>query len=351
MRLRKTQTDRSPLLMSIVICAALLVGVVPLSYAAAGELEDRFIKLSGREASAVVTHSFGFRMGNLAEPVGSVSIEYCSNSPLINEICTPPAGLNVAGATLTEQNGEAGFSVFSQTNNAIVLTRPAVLPSGTSGEYIFNNVINPSQLGSSYARLKTFTSTDATGLPIETGGVVYSIGSGLSVNTEVPPYLIFCASVSIPLGDCSAATTYFINLGELLTTVPAVGTSEFMVATNAADGYSVVISGTTLTSGNNIIQPLSTGGPSQVGQSQFGINLRQNSVPSVGSQPTAGFGAPTAAYNIPNVFRFQNGDVIASSVRTSDYQRYTVSYLTNISDDQPAGYYATTLTYICLANF
>lgn len=351
MHVRKTKTDRSPLLISIVICAALLFGVVPRSFAANGELEDRYLRLSDRTASAVAVHAVGLRMTNLAVPVGSISIEYCSNSPLIGEPCTPPTGFSLAGAVLSSQSGELGFSVFSQNANRIVFQRPAALPTGILSEYTLTNVINPSNLGSNYARLQTYTSTDATGLAVEAGGVVFSIGSGLSVNTEVPPYLIFCTAVSIPLGDCSGANSYFIDLGELASTAAATGRSEFMVATNAAEGYSVVINGTTLTSGNNIIQPLSDGGASVIGVSQFGINLRANSSPGVGAQPTAGWGTPSAPYNIANVFQFQNGDVIASSVRTSDYQKYTVSYLTNIAKDQPPGYYATTLTYICLANF
>jgi hypothetical protein len=123
------------------------------------------------------------------------------------------------------------------------------------------------------------------------------------------------------------------------------------VGTNAGFGYAVSVNGNTMTSGNNFIPGVGTLSTSQIGQSQFGINLRANSTPSVGADPSGGSGIPTANYNSPNRFTFNSGEVIASSTFVSDNEKYTVSYIVNINTAQPIGIYNTTLTYLCTATF
>ena len=92
--------------------------------------------------------------------------------------------------------------------------------------------------------------------------------------------------------------------------------------------------------------------PSLSGASQFGINLRANNNPAIGADVIGpGVGQVTANYDTPNRFTYQEGDTLAAAAIASDNQTYTVTYLTNISKAQPVGVYATTLTYICLANF
>lgn len=332
---------------------ALLVAVVPRVYSQSpDQLQNRYDKISTSVASATTIHSVGFTVGNLAVPIGSISIEFCSNSPIIDDPCIAPVGMNASTATLDSQQGEIGFSVYSATANKIILGRPAVLPAGTPNEYVLNNILNPSTEGSYYAKILTFTSTDGTGSRIEYGGVVFAIVLPITVVTEVPPYLQFCVAVNITQGDCSSAANVFIDLGEFSSTTPVKASSKFMTATNAANGYSITLTGTTLTSGNNQIPPLVPGSLSNPGNSQFGINLRANTNPSVGNDPSSGgSGTVSALYNIPNLFRFQSGDVLVTSPTTSDFQLFTVSYMTNVSTSQAPGYYATTLTYICLANF
>jgi hypothetical protein len=91
---------------------------------------------------------------------------------------------------------------------------------------------------------------------------------------------------------------------------------------------------------------------SRPGLPQFGFNLRANSSPAGGSDPIGpGVGTPQAGYNQPNIYRFVNGDVIASTTAPDDIRQYTASYLVNVSAAQPAGIYVSTVTYVCLANF
>jgi hypothetical protein len=107
-----------------------------------------------------------------------------------------------------------------------------------------------------------------------------------------------------------------------------------------------------MTSGNNTIQAMSSRGPSSQGTSQFGLNLRNNSNPNVGGDVTGvGTGAPTTEYSFSNQFKFVNGDTVAQSTLSSDYNKYTTSYIVNIDSNQPGGYYSTTLTYVAFASF
>jgi hypothetical protein len=107
-----------------------------------------------------------------------------------------------------------------------------------------------------------------------------------------------------------------------------------------------------MTSGNNTITALSSPTPSLPGISQFGINLRDNSSPQVGEEPAGpGTAAPAPDYNIPNFFTFRPGDTIASSSLSTEFNRLTVSYVANVSADQPVGVYSTTITYLAVAQF
>jgi hypothetical protein len=197
-----------------------------------------------------------------------------------------------------------------------------------------------------------YPTTDASGIATEVGGIAISIGHGLQVNSIVPPYLLFCAAVVIYNNDCSTASTYLIDEGSFTDTRTAIATSQMLVATNAQNGYSISVNGTTLTSGNNIISALSIPSPSIIGTNQFGMNLRANNLPTVGNDPT-GLSIPIIAsdYNTPNRFTFNNNSTLSTSNGSSNYVTYTASYVTNVSLNQSPGVYTTTLNYICLANF
>jgi hypothetical protein len=107
-----------------------------------------------------------------------------------------------------------------------------------------------------------------------------------------------------------------------------------------------------MTSGNHEIAAPDDPTPSQPGTSQFGLNLRANTVPFVGVEPSgAGIAVPAPDYNIPNRFVFRDTDVVATSPDATDVRRFTVSYITNVAADQHPGVYTATVTFICTATF
>jgi hypothetical protein len=146
----------------------------------------------------------------------------------------------------------------------------------------------------------------------------------------------------------------FIDFGTLSTTATHFATSQFLVGTNAANGYSVVTNGPSLSAGKFVIPAVPAPDISRVGTSQFGINLRANLTPLIGANPSgiAGFtGLTTANYDIPNRYTYKDGDVIALSSGRSEIGIFTVSYIVNISDIQHPGVYNTTITFVCTAGF
>jgi hypothetical protein len=349
-------------LLGPVLCALVVMIACFGSFAGADntEVQSRFDQMADSSVSAVTTHNLGFTLDSNSSPLGSIEFQFCSNNPLEGTPCTPPTGFSISGATLTSQSGNTGFTISPLTSaNDLILTSGSIIetPSLSPNLYILTGVVNPSDIGTFYIRIYTYSTLDATGTPSETGGVALSTASGLAVVSYVPPFLEFCAGAVIYNNDCSTIVNYIVNMGDISDQQTSIATSQFLGATNATGGYSVSVTGTTLTSGNNTISALSTPTPSIVGQDQFGMNLRVNDVPSFGSDP---FGqidplSPTpviaANYDTPNLYTFNNGDSLVSIPRPSLPVTYTVGYITNVAAGQPVGVYTTTLTYICLANF
>lgn len=334
----------------------------------AADIGDRSLQLSSSTPSQLATtHTFTFDLVP-GGSVGSIEFEYCSNSPIPDDVCVPPTGIDLSNATLDNQTGEAdlplpdSFVVHPTTyngtfpsNNVIVINRSAVQPSTIqTSSFEFGNLTNPDTAGSFYVRLRTYDSTDGSisGTPVDTGGLASALEDRFDIEAYVPPFLTFCVGVTILANDCGTATGFQLNFGELSQTTTRTATSKFLAYTNAEFGYAITIIGTTMTSGNNVILPLTTQTPSQTGVRQFGLNLRANSQPNIGLEPTGpGTATVTNFYNIPNQYRFRSGDTVAVSLKPTDRKTFTSSYIVNIDDSQPKGIYSTTLTYVATATF
>lgn len=316
-------------------------------------LTDRRLDLSTSVVGATnVTYLFSFGITTPAS-LGSVELELCTNDPFPLTPCTAPAGLDMTGAILSNQTGEVGFSIdASSTANKIVLTRAPSASTVQPVSFTFTGITNPTLVATYYVRLVTFASNDATGPFTDYGGIAWATTNNFNVNGEVPPYLHFCTGVTIPTYDCGTATGSNIDFGNLSPSATASATSQFLAATNAAFGFNVSIYGVTMTSGSNTIPALATQTFAAPGNGQFGINARANTIPAKGSDPSGpGTAILDPNYATPDLYRFSDGDMIASSTGTSDFRRFTATYIVNIDSAQPAGIYTTTITYVCLANF
>lgn len=315
-------------------------------------LPARSINILNSTVDAVTTYTLTFTIATPAT-LGSISAQFCSNDPLVIDPCTVPAGFNIANATLSAQSGETGFSIGAGTTaNQLILSRTPSLSTVHSVSYTLTNVQNPSVLEPFYVRLQTFATSDGSGAETDHGGIALTTVSNINLTSIVPPYLLFCSGIAISSNDCSTSTGDYINFGNFSSAATSSSQTQLLVATNATSGYFITYDGSTLTSGNNIIDPLTNPDVSRPGVGQFGINLTANQDPAIGeNQQGNGSGTVTANYAQPNSFRFDPDDVIASSTGTSDYTLYTVSYIANVPADQAAGVYVSTLTYVATANF
>jgi hypothetical protein len=348
-------SNHSKKLVALGMSAVLVFGAVQLPYRhAAGEtLGPRYYKLSSVDASATPEAELSFTLTS-ASTLGSVRVQFCSNSALSATSCVPSAGLDATGATLVDQAGPGGFAInpaLSDPNTLLFTRVPSNVPVMPITFHL-TGITNPSSPGSYFVRIQTYASVDGAGTAIDRGGIAYVINNSFSITATVPPFLIFCTGVTIPGLNCANATGDYIDFGELSSTKASSGSSQMLAATNARNGYNVTVSGTTMTSGNTTIAALASNDVSRPGTPQFGLNLRANVAPASGRDPVGpGAGAPQGGYAIPNSYRFVDGEIIVSSPVPDNMREYTASYIVNVPKVQSPGVYVSTLTYICLATF
>jgi hypothetical protein len=339
-------------LLLLVAFASLLASLWP-SRSHALHLTNHSVKISTGLVGATASHDFQFTYPSTSV-VGSVVLLYCDGGALLPMPCNAPAGLDATGAILASQTGNTGFVIdtVNSTANKIVLTRAPIAGVNTLSTYNFNNIINPSTANATtYVRIATYPTIDGTGADNDDGAVAFATVSPFEVGAFVPPFIKLCVGITVA-NDCSSTSGSGIDLGVLSTGGPKFGSSQFAVGTNSFTGYNIFTLGTTMTSGNNAIAAMSTADISRPGTSQFGLNLRANTSPAVGQDPQGvGTGTPQPGYNAPNIFKFQNGDNIASSNLTTDFNKMTSSYIVNIDSGQPSGFYATTITYLAVGQF
>jgi hypothetical protein len=316
------------------------------------ELGRRQLQLTNNNPGALSSYDLSFNLST-AGILGSIEIQFCANDPLLGSPCVAPTGFSDTNAILSSQSGQTDFAIASSsTMNQIILARTPTAGSIGPVTYNFSGITNPNVTGPYYVRLQTFASNDATGNSSDYGGIAFDVINSFSITAEVPPYLVFCTGTSIPQYNCDSAIGDFINFGDLSATTTSSGKSQMLTATNAKNGYSITAAGTTMESGNNIINALASNDVSRPGTAQFGFNLVSNSSPVSGNNPSGpGSGSPTANYGTPNFYRFVSGEIVASNQKPDNVREYTVSYIVNVPQTQPAGFYASTMTYICLANF
>lgn len=310
-------------------------------------LSNRTLAIASSVAGANTNHTFTFDFP-ITETVGSINFEYCTD-PIDVVACVNPNGSDVSGATLSAQSGETGFAMVSQTVNSMTIGRTPSVVSNGQNLYSFDNIINPGDKGPFFVRISAFASSDGSGPLLSFSSVAGSINQGINISGEVPEILNFCTGIVVP--DCSSTIGDFIEFGILRSTTTSFGTSQFMVGTNAVNGYNVTINGPTMTSGSDVINSLASPTLSFTGLPQFGLNLRANLVPTVGADVAGGIGFVMPNYNNPDNYTYIDGDIVASATGRSENSLYTVSYIVNIKPTQPAGVYNTTITYVCTAGF
>lgn len=343
----------------------------------------------GSKPSGNVRHFYEFNVPS-STAIGSIRFSYCTTAADVGtSTCAQPTGLTSTAAALGSEAGSdaSGFTLNATTNGVLLLTKAtAAAPSGSRDlKFRFDGVVNPGPAPQTFfVRIQTFNSTDGTGTAIDSGTVNAATTNQIILNGTMPESLVFCTGATIgktlTVPDCSTAGTGSINFNQLFSpTDTASAVSQMAASTNAGFGYIITVNGPTLTSGSNTIAGLASPTGSTKGAPQFGLNLVENtSAAAPGFDPlnpdpllvtlsapidqvSDGVnlnGRPTADYATADNFKFVSGEAVADSNflgaangKASDAQIYTVSYIANVPGSQPAGTYASTLTYICTPTF
>jgi len=229
-----------------------------------------------------------------------------------------------------------------------------MISPGAMSSYTFTGVKNPTNTGEAFSiRLATHGSSDGSGPLIDFGSVRGQVTNSISIETQVPPMLIFCVG-QVVFDNCSGTNdVYYSDMGQLTPTTTLTAQSQMAVGTNASGGFAITMNGGPPAAGTHAIDSPNSPTQSKPGTNQFGVNLVANNSPSVGDNPQGTFAnaVPSPDYAQPNRYKFVPGDVVAFSPNVSLMRKFTVSYILNSSPDLRAGVYTTTITYIASGRF
>lgn len=314
------------------------------------------------------------------------------------------------GATGFTATTEQGWDDAHDTvNNAVLLSRtPAKLSGVTPVSYELDSIVNPTTANTTFfVRIWTFSTSTityntSTGAPLDladsddAGTVAAATTNAIVLTGTMPESLVFCTGATITINgsdvpDCTTATSGAINFNQLFSpSSTSWATSQMAASTNAGSGYVITVRGPTMTSGGNTITAIgATAAASQLDTRQFGLNLVDDTTDTTltsSTPPLAYFDAhggsvypvsdgsnfmaePAAAAKYPSAFDTaasyafvpNSNNIVAASDWSaggstgtpgpSNTQRYTATYVVNVSGNQPAGSYTTTLTYVCTPTF
>lgn len=282
-----------------------------------------FTTSSGVAAAGTITVTFP------SDFVGEESIDY-------TDVDMTDNGSEVTlAATPSGDTWGAAFSSVGSTRNKLTITSDTgtitaghtiVIKIGTNATGGDKQITNATTAGS-YSVPITCGASDSG-----TFALAISDEDQVTITGTVDPYLQFnVIDSSVSLGTLSRSTV-------------ATDTASMSASTNSTLGYSITVSGPTLTNGSYTITPITVGCPaaSAPGTKQFGIKI----------SASGGSGAPAADYTGNYCYKgVSSPSQVASSTGVSDTTTFTMTYMANVSDSTEAGVYSATHTYICTGNF
>ncbi len=340
------------------ILAFCMLFIIPS--ASAAQITSRKLTLSSSSAAAsnaTTSYTFNFTVPS-STVLQSLSADICTTA---SGTCTTPTGFANSTSTLSSQPtnlGDAsGWTVNTATAGSLRLAKSgnAAAPTG-SQTVVFGNVQNPTTANQTfYARITTYSGATWTGA-VDTGVVAASTASQITLTGTMDESLVFCAGTSITGQNCGTIAGSSVNFGNFSSTTTSSGTSVMAASTNGGSGYVITINGSTLTcsacSGSPTIAALATQTAASTGTAQFGLNLRANTTPSVGTDVSgSGTGTYAANYGTANQYRFVSGDSVATAAASTNANTFTASYVVNVPGSQAAGTYTATMNYICTSTF
>lgn len=203
---------------------------------------------------------------------------------------------------------------------------------------------------------------DSTSASFRAQSNVGSLGVGRSSSANYDAESGF-VTPSEPFLELFINTTN-VDLGNLSDTATATGNSIFWVRTYLSSAYIVqTMSPPPTSEGGAVLNAKATLGGPLVGTEEFGINLVANTNPtSFGNNPlnvpdgSFADGEIAPGYNVPDQYKYGQGDIIARAAATLGNQAvgrtdYTISYIANINSITEAGTYKMVHNIVVVATF
>ena len=309
---------------------------------ASTQLADRSIQLSDSAPSGTtittgvgsgtsVTYKVSFKAFNNA---ASIILDFCPASPIINDPCTAPTGMNVSSATLTNITGAVGAAGFGWTitgtgGNHIKISHSDgnAAHDITAGDQVFEigGITNPSSVapqgttlpaGTFYARIYTYADSAASGYVsvtntgpssgptaiVDYGGIALATASTVTISARVQEQLSYCVTgapqTTWASHDCSdpivGSTLPSMKIGHGSTTNPYLDDQQVdastvytQLSTNATHGAIINMRNSNLTCGGLsadggstcLIPPVAAGAavaggsPITAGTAAFGLSV------------------------------------------------------------------------------
>lgn len=239
------QTSR--MVIALALVAAMIVSSFLPALAWAAQVTERSIQLSSSAVDATDV-SYKVKFKPVAAAAGFV-IDFCSNSPLVGQACTPPSDFNITSAS----TGTSGWSVSAEDEDDNTTTLTGAMSAGVAVTVDIDHITNPSATGPLYARIVTYASgsvgnfSNSTTLGsgvVDDGAVALSITDAVNVSAAVQEALTFCVSGAAPAAACaSGVTAPTVKLGNTVGSLTVLepgqvhtGSIYTQISTNAANG-------------------------------------------------------------------------------------------------------------------
>ncbi len=166
-------------------------------------------------------------------------------------------------------------------------------------------------------------------------------------NVEPPQSITFSISTTtLYFGQISSVQARFASSTNQSGSDTEVDAHTISVLTNAVNGYTVSVRGSTLSTGTTTIAAIgAVATTSLIGTEQFGLKV----------SASGGSGTATSPYN-SSFFAYSanassSSQVASASVGDSATTTYAIRYLTNIAGTTNSGTYTSNLVYVATANF
>ena len=392
-----TQALRKPsalALAALLLLASLLPAFIQQKAGAYNLVTSRKITMSSSvNGDTGVTYDVQFTVGS-SHTIGSVAVQFCSQSPIVGDTCTAPTGFDVDSATeATGANDTVGDYTKDATETVAnrfvaAVDAPAANTNADIVNITLSNVTNPTTTNTSfYARLYTYTSADGTGSEVDAGGVALSTAAQITVTSKVQERLVFCVFTTGAGNDCSGKSGTAVTLGDTNGVLDPAGVyvdknAKFAITTNATSDAVVRLKGSTLyrnadtscASAVNCITEFSgTPNGSTPGSEEFGLCVYESAGSGLvedavydggagaecsGTSQTAGTGSTggdnSAEFALDTSAvtgtRSTYGDTLATKPAGS-YSTGNLVFAGNISNITEAGIYATTFTFIATGTY